>query len=247
MGIVIPERDETLDSIKDITILQKKKGYRFSADAILLFSFVQIPRCRLIADLGAGSGIISILLAKEYPESKVMAVELQKGLSGLARKNVVLNNLENRIEVVTEDIRKLPGSPHLPHSKGFDLVVSNPPFRKPRTGLISPEEERAIARHEIFITMEELLKAGSLLLKTKGRFNLIYHPSRLVELFSRMKAYNLEPKRLRFIHSREGTEAKMFLIEGVKEGRGGLKVEKPLYIYDDKGEYTDEIKEIYGI
>lgn len=241
------EKSETLDGIRDIRLFQKKKGYRFSVDALLLFSFVRIPRCSLIADLGAGSGIISILLAKKYPVSKVFAVEIQKSLSGLAGRNVVLNNLENRVIVVTEDIRKIHWSPHLPHSKGFDLVVSNPPFRKPRTGLISPEEERAIARHEISITMEELLKAGSLLLKTRGRFDLVYHPARLIELFLKMKKYNLEPKRLRFIHSNEGREAKMALIEGVKEGRSGLKVEKPLYIYDNKSGYTDEMKEIYGL
>jgi tRNA1Val (adenine37-N6)-methyltransferase len=240
---LIPRKGETLDSIRDIKILQKKMGYRFSVDAPLLFSFVRTPHCRMIADLGAGSGIISILLAKRYPEARVFAIEIQEGLSGLALRNVILNNLQDRVEVIKEDIRKLP---EVFVEKRFDLIVSNPPFRKQRTGLISPDEERAIARHEIKITMSDILKVGAFLLRDKGRIDIIYHTARLADLFLRMHVYGLEPKRLRFIHSREGVEAKMVLLECVKGGKGGLKVEKPLYIYDRNGEYSEEMKEIYG-
>lgn len=244
---MIRGRGETLDSIRDIKIFQRKKGYRFSAEAVILSSFVSITQCRLIADLGAGSGIISILLAKKYPVAKIYAVEIQRSLSDLTRRNIVLNNLEDRVVVITEDIRRIPESHCLPEKNGFDLIVSNPPFRRPRTGLISPEEERAIARHEIKLTIEELLKAGSMLLKTRGRFDLIYHPVRLIELLSKMRKHNLEPKRLRFIHSNEDKEAKMVLVEAVKEGRSGMKIDRPLYIYNSKGDYTEEMKEIYGI
>ncbi|MBI5198757.1 MAG: tRNA1(Val) (adenine(37)-N6)-methyltransferase [Nitrospirae bacterium] len=240
----ISDKTDTLDSIRDIKIIQKKRGYRFSVDALLLFSFVSISRCIEVADFGAGSGIISILLAKRYPEAKVYAIELQEGLSELAMRNVGLNGLENRVEVVMEDIKKLK---EVFKEKCFDLIVSNPPFRRARTGLLSPEEEKAIARHEIKVTIDDILKISGLLLKDKGRFDLIYHPARLIELFIKMKNHHLEPKRLRFIHSREGVEAKMALIEGVKRGREGLKVEKPLYIYDRNGNYTEEMNEIYGL
>lgn len=243
---MIRDKEETLDSIRDIKIIQKKGGYRFSVDALLLFSFVKIPYCRTIADFGAGSGIISILLAKKYPEAKIFAIEIQEGLSELAVRNVALNNLKERVKVIKEDIRKLPAL-NLFHGNRFDLIVSNPPFRKPRTGLLSPEEEKAIARHEIKITIEDILETGSYLLKEKGRLDIIHHPVRLVELFSKMKKYGLEPKRLRFIYSKEGVDAKMVLVEGVKGGRGGLKVEKPLYIYESNGSYTEEMREIYGI
>jgi tRNA1Val (adenine37-N6)-methyltransferase len=241
---MISGETETLDSIRDIKIIQKKRGYRFSVDALLLFSFVVIPRCTKIADLGAGSGIISVLLSKRYPESKVYAVELQKDLAGLAIKNVALNGREDRVKVITEDIKKLP---EVFKEKYFDLIVSNPPFRRPKTGLLSPEEEKAIARHEIKITIDDILRVAGLILKDKGRLDLIYHPVRLVELFTRMKKYQLEPKRLRFVHSSKGAEAKMVLVEGVKGGRGGLKVDKPLYIYDRIGGYSEEMNEIYGI
>lgn len=243
-GEIILDKTETLDSIRDIKIIQKKRGYRFSVDALLLYSFVRIPHCRKIADLGAGSGIISILLAKKYPEAKVYAIEIQEGLAVLAVKNVTLNKLKGRVNVIKEDVKKLQG---FFNGKSFDLVVSNPPFRKAKTGLISPEEEKAIARHEIKITIDDTLRIGGFLLKDKGRIDLIYHPARLTELFSKMKSYQLEPKRLRFIHSREDTEAKMVLIESVKGGRTGLKVERPLYIYNMDGGYTREMKEIYGI
>jgi len=241
---IIP--DETLDTIRDVKIIQKKKGYRFSVDALLLSFFVQIPHCKMIADLGTGSGIISILLAKRYPDAKVLAIEVQEGLSVLARRNVVLNNLEERIEVIKEDIRNLPALNQFRRG-GFDLIISNPPFRRPKTGLISPEEEISIARHEIKIKIDDILRVGGLLLKDKGRLDLIYHPVRLADLFSMMKRYCLEPKRLRFVHSREGMEAKMVLVECVKGGRGGLKVETPLYIYNRNGDYTEEMKGIYGI
>lgn len=240
----ISDKTETLDSIRDIKIIQKKRGYRFSVDALLLFSFVGISHCLKIADFGAGSGIISILLAKKYPEAKVYAIELQEGLARLAIKNVILNKLKGRVDVITEDIKKLK---EVFKEKCFDLIVSNPPFRRARTGLISPEEEKAIARHEIKVTIDDILEISGLLLKDKGRFDLIYHPVRLEELFARMKKCQLEPKRLRFIHSKEGVEAKMVLVEGVKGVRGGLKVEKPLYIYERNGNYSEEMNEIYGL
>lgn len=238
----------TLDSIRDIRIYQNKNGYRFSVDALLIFSFINLPRVKKIADLGAGSGIIGILLAKKYPDAEVALIELQKSLARLAEKNIVLNNLDDRVKVVMADITSLSqhsNTPTLQHS-AFDLVVSNPPFRKVKTGRLSIGGEKAIARHEIKLSIKDLVKAGSSLLKHHGRLCIIHLPERLTEIMDVMKENNLETKRLRFIHSSVSTEAKMVLIEAVKGGHPGLKTERPFFIYNEDGSYTDEMRNIYN-
>jgi tRNA1Val (adenine37-N6)-methyltransferase len=234
----------TLDTILDLQIYQHKSGYRFSADAVLLSSFVNIRRLGKIADLGAGSGIIGLLLAKKYRAAEIALIELQESLALLAGKNAVINGLEDRVRVVQADIRKLKPGHGMLHK--FDLVVSNPPFRKTKTGLISPLDERAMARHEIHLPIADLMKAAFSLLKHHGRLCIIHLPERLAEVMAAMRQHNLEPKRLRFVHSNLKSEAKMVLIEAVKEGKSGLLVERPLYLYDADGQYTDEMLEIYG-
>ncbi len=243
----------TLDTIRDIKIYQKKSGYRFSIDALLLYDFVNLIHARNIADLGAGTGIIGILLAKKYKNSRVYLVELQSSMVELCRKNVEMNGLNDKVKVFEMDIRELAykGINLMEKYLGnrisyFDLVVSNPPFRKPLTGKISPIDERAIARHEIAVTLRELLKCAGEILKNGGRFFLIYHPERIVELIDEMKRNYLEPKRMRFVHSRLSEKAKMVLVEGVKNGRQGLSIESPLFIYNEDGTYTNEVKRIYG-
>ena len=234
----------TLDSIRDIKIYQSKTGYRFSVDSLLLSDFVNLKTVRNIADLGSGSGVVGILIAKKYPKAKVDLFELQTGLVDLSEKNICLNNLKDRMQALQCDIRTLPAS--YPGSYEYELAVSNPPFRKPKSGRINVEEERAIARHELRLSLSELVAAAYSLLKAKGRFCIIYHPCRLSELIETLKKKNLEPKRLRFIHSTRSSEAKMVLVEAVKGGRTGLKVENPLFLYNEDGSYTEEMLEIYG-
>ncbi len=249
--------DATLDSIKGINLLQPKKGYRFSVDALLLENFISAKRLHKGIELGTGSGIISILLAKRYKNSKIFAVEIQKSIAQCAEQNVKINKLEGRVEVLKEDIRNL--RKVFPANK-FDFVFSNPPFRKTKTGLLSIDKERAIARHEIKITLPALINTAAYLLKHSGKFYLIYHPFRLIELIDLLKKARLEPKRMRFVHSRRvgpclpsgrpptksGEEAKMVLIEAVKGSGTWLKIESPLYIYDKGKEYTAEMKKVYG-
>lgn len=244
-------RELTLDSIRDIKAYQNRKGYRFSVDALLLYSFVNLQRAGKIADLGAGSGIIGLLLAKRYPASEVTLVEVQDSLIRLAEENIALNQLGDRVKAINYDIRKIktihrsPIGRRLFTSHCFDLIVSNPPFRRQKTGLISLTDEKAIARHEIKLRLTDLIDASHYLLKSKGRLCIIYHPSRLVELINALRKKQMEPKRLRFVHSNLQTEAKMALIEAVKNGRAEMKIEKPLFIYKEDGSYTDEMKELY--
>jgi len=238
--------DITLNSIRDIRLYQPRKGYRFSVDSLLLYDFVRLKNVRRIGDLGAGSGIVGILLAKRYPDAEITLFEIQESLAALAKKNIVLNNLEDRVKIIQIDIREiksLHSSFVTPHC--FDLLVSNPPFRRLRSGLISEEEEKAIARHEIKLRLHELIDTASYLLKAKGRFCMVYHPCRLLELMDILEKMGLEPKRLRFVHSHILSEAKMILLEAAKGGKGGVKVDKPLFIYNEDGSYANEVMEIY--
>lgn len=235
----------TLDSIRDIRLWQSKEGYRFSVDALLLFSFVNLPRAEAIADLGAGSGVIGLLLARKYPGSRVTLIELQESLVNIARKNVGLNCLGGRVRVLQSDVRSLCSEQSLSGEK-FDLVVSNPPFRRPRTGLLSLSGERAVARHELLLPLEDLVRAASGLLVHHGRFCLVHLPERLFDVSASMTRHGLEPKRLCFIHSTRATGAKMVLIEGVKGGRPGAKTEAPLFVYNDDRSYTDRMRRLYA-
>jgi tRNA1Val (adenine37-N6)-methyltransferase len=234
----------TLDTILDLQLYQSKSGYRFSADAVLLSSFVSMQRAKKIADLGAGSGVIGFLLARKYPSAHITLVELQESLVRNAEKNAELNGLADRVSVVHQDIKKMKFGPTVLHC--YDLVVSNPPFRKTKTGLISPSDERAMARHEIHLPIATLTRAAFSMLKHHGRFCVIHLPERLAEVMAAMRQSNLEPKRIRFAHSNTESEAKMVLIESVKEGKPGLIVEPPLYMYDQAGQYSEEMRAIYG-
>lgn len=238
----------TIDSIsfhnKAVEVIQKKAGYRFAIDAILLSDFVKVKADdKNIIDMGTGSGIIALLLAKCFLHIKITGIELQKGLFELAKESVRLNRLEAQVyieNIAIKDIKKRF------KAEGFDAVVTNPPYRRFKSGRINPTEEKAIARHEIKTNLEEIIKISSYLLKAKGSLFLIHLPERLAELIYQLKRCNIEPKRMRFVYSREGEDAAFVLMEGAKAGREGLKIERPLYIYDKNREYTDEMKRIYG-
>jgi tRNA1Val (adenine37-N6)-methyltransferase len=231
----------TLDTILDLRFHQHLDGYRFSMDAVLLADFVRARTVRNMADLGAGSGVVGILLARRYPKAEVTLVELQKGLHSLCERNIKENSLEDRVRALRADIRELAGE-----LTGLDLVVSNPPFRRPGSGLLSEGEEKIIARHEVALTLPELARAASGMLKARGRFCLVYLPERLADAVQTLRESRLEPKRVRFVHGRMGSEARIMLLEAVRQGRPGMKVEPPLIVYEDDGKtYTREVRRMY--
>jgi tRNA1Val (adenine37-N6)-methyltransferase len=238
-----PEDNETLDSIKNIKLFQAKDGYRYSVDALVLENFISDNRVEKGIEFGTGSGIISILLAKRLEGVKLKAVEIQEELAKRARRNVTLNGLDDRIEILSRDIKDLRG---IFPANEFDCVFANPPFRKPKTGRMSKDQERAVARHEIEITLPDLVKTASYLLKHSGRLYLIYHPFRFAELISILRNARLEPKRVRFVHSRPGEEAKMVLIESLKGSRTWLKVDPPLFVHEKGKGYTEEMNSVLG-
>lgn len=234
--------ETTLDGLRDVKLYQRKEGYRFSVDALLLYSFVNVTHVKDAVDLGAGSGVIGLLLARKYPGAKILLVELQQTLYKLAVRNIGLNGLTDRVNALLMDI----SSVHEAYpAMSCDIVVSNPPYRKPSSGRLSQGEERAVARHEVRLRLPELAKAAAHLLRSRGRFFMIFHPERLVEIIDALRAENLEPKRIRFVHNDSGSVSKIVLVEAVKEGRAGLTVERPLILYNKDGSYTAEVKAMY--
>jgi tRNA1Val (adenine37-N6)-methyltransferase len=233
----------TLDTVKNVQLIQSRSGYRFSMDAVLLESFIPLRRYRKGIELGAGSGIVSILLAKRISDIQISAVEIQKPLADRARKNVAMNGLEDRIEVLKMDMT---GLKTVFPPNGFDIVFSNPPFRRTRSGRLSVDSERAAARHETMIKLPDFISTASYLLKNNGRLCMIYHPFRLIELITLLINKHLEPKSMRFVYPRAGKEAKMVLVEAVKNAGTWLTIYPPLFTHDDKGEYTEEMKKLYN-
>lgn len=235
------ERDpgETLDAIFDgrIKIWQRRQGYRFSLDSLLLADFARIKPRETVADLGAGNGVISLILAERCPQAHFFAVEVQLGLVARAQKNVRLNRLQERIDVAHGDLRAIE---RIARTESFDVGVTNPPFRKSTSGRISSGDEKRIARHEIEGSLLDFLRAGAYLLRAKGRLNLVYPAVRAVDLMAALRALGLEPKRVRLVHSFANSEATLILAEGVKGGRGGVEIVAPLIVYKRVGEYTDE-------
>ena len=228
---LLPSADETLDLFSNgkLQIIQKKKGYRFSVDAILLSQFIKIHKDERVMDLGTGCGILPLLLSHTTKAHSFIGVEIQKKLADCAKKNVILNHLENRISIIKQDFRGLrntfsPGS--------FDVVLSNPPYRKYRTGRINPSVEKAIARHEIKGTLGDLISIASYLLPPKGRCYLIFPALRTVDLLVALRGAKLEPKRLQFVHPRIAEEAKFILIESVKDSGAELKIMDPLILHE---------------
>lgn len=236
--------ETTLDGIRDIKILQSRDGYRFSVDPLLLYSFVHVRHVSEIVDLGAGSGIVGLLLARKFVKARVLLVEVQDSLYRLAARNIELNDLTERVGLLHADMKELKVGDR---SETVDLVVSNPPYREPDTGRISLGQERAVARHEILINLPDLVGTASYILKPRGRFCMIYHPGRLLEAFDALRGARLEPKRIRFVHNDIRSVSKIVLIEAVKDGRPGMKIERPLYIYGKDGTYTQEVQLYYTV
>lgn len=237
--------NETIDelSLGNLQLIQAEKGYRFSLDPVLLARFSEVISADTVVDLGTGCGILPLVLAKLTTAQKLIGIELQPQQAERARRNAELNNLQQRVQIIAGDLRQV--RQLLPVASS-DLVVSNPPYRQPGSGRISPEDERAAARHELAGGLSDFVDAASWLLKNGGSFAIIYLAERLPELLQQMNAKGIEPKRLRMIHPRAQEPARMVLVEGRKNGRPGLQVEKPLIVYRGEGrDYSAEILEMY--
>jgi tRNA1Val (adenine37-N6)-methyltransferase len=223
-----------------LEIRQNKKGYRFSIDALLLARFAEPRLTDRVIDLGTGCGVIPLILVFRRKAEAVVGVEVQPSLAALARQNVSLNQLAAQIEIREEDFRNLPGKGGV-----FDCALCNPPYRRAGSGRVNPQEEKALARHEINATLEDVLRAAHHLLKNKGRFYSIYPATRTADLFQGLRRFHLEPKRVQFVHSRDREEARLVLVEALKEGKTQVKILPPFVLYDSEGRYTLQAEEVF--
>ena len=224
--------DEILDEFLDgrLRLIQSARGYRFSIDAVLLSQFVTIKPRDVVVDLGAGCGIISLILLLEKPVGYVIALEIQKHLVDQAVRNAALNGFMDRMGVLLGDLRQVPLGRSI-----ADVVVCNPPYRRPGSGRVNPDFERAIARHEIMASLNDILIAANSVLKPKGRVAVIYPAGRLVDLIVRMRAFDFEPKRMQVVYPSMEEESKLVLVEGSRAGKGGVKILPPLI---DQGDFS---------
>lgn len=212
---------------KGLKIIQARDSYRFSVDSILLVNFIRVKNYEQIIDLGTGSGIIPLLLSGKRKGLSIYGVEIQEDLADMAKRSVELNQLRDHITIVREDFRNIK---KIFKSNQFDVVVSNPPYISIGQGEINPLNIKAIARHEIKSDLEDLISASNYLLKNKGRIYLIYKSNKLIKLMITLKKYSIEPKVIKFIHPQLKEKANLVLLEGIKEGKGELKVENPLFL-----------------
>ncbi|MCR5357359.1 MAG: tRNA1(Val) (adenine(37)-N6)-methyltransferase [Lachnospiraceae bacterium] len=224
-------------------IIQNEKKFCFGMDAVLLSGFAAVREGETVLDIGTGTGIIPILLKAKTEGSHFTGIEIQEESARMAGQSVSLNGLEKDIDIVCGDIND---AGTLFEAASFDVITTNPPYMIGNHGLTGDNKEKAIARHEICCTLEDVVREGSRLLKSNGRFYMVHRPFRLVEIFATLTKYHLEPKRLKLVFPYVDKEPNMVLIEALKGGNPRLTVEKPLIVYKEQGVYTDEIYDTYG-
>lgn len=240
------KENERIDDLeyKDLKLIQNKKGFCFGIDSILLSDYAKnIKKDSYVIDIGTGTGIISILLCNKTNLKKIYGVEIQKDVAEMAKRNIKLNKLEEKFEVINTNIKDIFN--YLEQNK-YDAIVTNPPYKKVNTGMISIDEKNLISRHEIECTLEDIIEKSSKLLKSLGEFYMVHRAERLVDIMCLLRKYKLEPKNIRFVHSKSNEKPTLILVRAVKNAKEFLKIDKPLIIYREDGEYTDEILEIYN-
>lgn len=242
-SILLP--GERLDDLQrnNYHIIQNPDMFCFGMDAVLLSGFAKVKKGECAIDLGCGGGIIPILLEAKTEGEHFTGLEIQKKSVDMARRSIALNNQQNKINIIEGDIKEASA---ICGASSFNVVVSNPPYMTGSHGIVNPDEAKAIARHEIKCTLEDVIREGARLLKPNGRFYMVHRPFRLVDIIDTFIRYRLEPKRMKFVHPYIDKEPQMVLIEAVKGGRRRLLVEKPVIIYNADGQYTDEIRTVYG-
>ena len=214
-----------------------------AGDAVLLSGFASVGEGARVLDLGCGNGIIPILLEAKSAAERIYGLEIQVESADMARRSVALNGLEDKIEIITGDIKE---ATQLFPLSGFDVITSNPPYMIGSHGLVNPESGKAIARHEILCTLEDVVTQTARLLKPGGSFYLVHRPFRLAEIITRLTAAGLEPKRMQLVYPFVDKQPNMVLIQAVRGGNSRMTVEKPLIVYEKPGVYTKEIYQIYG-
>lgn len=244
---------ERIDDIgfANLRLIQRPEEFCYGIDAVLLSSFARVKKQGRVIDLGTGTGIIPIILSHKTEAREIVGIEIQPSSYQLALRNISINNLENKLKMINLDVKNI-GDGGISETltsilgKGsFDAVTSNPPYVKGRGGLKNKNEAKTIARHETTASLEDFIKSASWLLKDKGDFFLVHRPDRLVDICVLCRENNLEPKKIRFVSPSREKGPNILLVHCVKYGNPELKFLDPLYVYNENGEYTQEIMEIY--
>ncbi len=237
------ERIDDLE-INNLKIIQNTEGFCFGIDSVLLSNFAEnIKKQSKVLDLGTGTGIIPILLCAKTYLKKVIGVEIQEEVYEMAKRSIDLNNLNDKFEIINANILDLN---KIFNKNSFDVVITNPPYKKKNTGMLNENNKKIISRHEITASLEDFIKIAKDMLKDKGEFYMVHRPDRLVDIISIMRNYKIEPKQIRLVYSDKNQPANLVLIKGIKNARPFLKFEKNLYIYDENKNYSEEIKKIYN-
>lgn len=240
------KENERIDDLglNNLKIIQNKEGFCFGMDSVLLADFAKnIKKEAKVLDLGTGTGIIPILLCGKTNAKEIIGVEIQEEVANMAKRSIKLNNLEDRFKVINKSILELN---EIYENQTFDVVVTNPPYKKLNTGIMCEKEKKNLSRHEITANLEDFIKVAKNLLKDKGELYMVHRPERLVDILFLMRKYKIEPKELRFVYPNLQKEPNLILIKGIKNAKPFLKVHKNLYVYKNDGNYTDEIFKIYN-
>ena len=240
------KENERIDDLefKNLKIIQNKDGFCFGIDSVLLSDFAKnIRNNSKVIDLGTGTGIINILLSGKTKASEFIGIEIQEEVAEMAKRSVELNKLENKIKIINENILNLK---KLYKQKSFDVVVTNPPYKKLNTGLVNDKNKKVISRHEITASLEDFINSASYLLKDYGEFYMVNRPDRLVDIFNIMRKEKIEPKLIKFVYPNKNKKTNLVLIKGVKNGNPFLEYDNNLFVYNEDGTYTEDILKIYN-
>lgn len=237
--------DETLDDLQlnGLHLIQKKDGFRFGVDAVLLSNFANIKNKHRVIDLCTGTGIIPFLIAGKTNSNSIVGIEIQEDMVEMANRSVIINEVEKRIEFIWGDLKDNKLLKNIPKC---DVLTVNPPYKLQNSGIINPKDKFAVARHEILCNLEDVIAAARVLLKDNGRIFMVHRPERLADIITLMRKYKIEPKRIQMVHPNFKKAPNIVLVEGQRDGGAFLKWDEPIYVYDDSGNYSEQINKIYG-
>ena len=239
--------EERVDDLqlKGLKIIQNKKAFCYGIDSVLLSDFAKdIKANSKVLDLGAGNGIIGLLLCGKTELKNIIGIEIQAENCNMATRSIILNGLQDKFQMVNGDLKKIE---NLVPKESFDVVVSNPPYKRANTGVTNESKTKIIARHEVLCNLDDVIKAAFYALKEKGGLYIIHRPERIVDLIETMRKNRIEPKIIRFVQPKECKKPNLVLVKGIKYGNSFVEVEKSLIVYNEDGTYTEEINNIYGI
>ena len=239
------KENERIDELQrnGYKIIQSPEKFCFGMDAVLLSGFARARKGDVVLDMGTGTGIIPILMEAKTEAAHLTGLEVQEESADMARRSVSLNGLSDKIDIVTGDIKE---ADKIFKSASFDVITCNPPYMIGQHGIANPDAPKAIARHEVLCTLEDVVRQAAKLLKPGGNFFMVHRPFRLAEIITLMVQYKLEPKRMQLVYPYVDKEPNMVLIEGCRGGKSRMTVEKPLIVYKEPGVYTQEIYDRYG-